>query len=680
MKTFVPFFVLLLFYQSVFAQEAEQADPGLAWQFEDYNLPLRPSERVEIVKAMQLPFGDISAMFHKKVSGSGKQAVIGKAVRKGVLLDFNMGMAKGLFDNHSTALRLSLPTPSGKEMELELVKVDILSPAFFLNSSTHPAPIRYNPGAHYHGVVKGVPGSIATLSVFEDEVMAMFSTPEAGNFVLGALDAPTGTQKQDTYILYEDRDLIGKPDWVCSTDDDLDDYFSEPHDHSSTQKTMANECINVYVEIDDDIVSNKGGATNASNYIIGVFNQAVALFAAEDLQYYISHIYTWTSSSPYSSLGTDNSSTWLTTFKNQTSDINGDLGHLVSYRISGGKAAGFSGLCNSNVDNSLCVSGISTSYNFVPTYSWSAMVVTHEMGHLNGSRHTHACVWNGNNTAIDGCAGSTEGSCSLPGNPSSGGTVMSYCHQQSVGINFSLGFGDQPGDQIRATAAAATCLDCNLIGRKVALQALINGKYVSADNNGNDKLVYNISSIGSEEEFDVVDGGNGYIGLRARVNNKYVCAENGGSSALIANRGNIANWERFTWVRNSTGSMSLRAKANNKFVKARDNNNKTLKAESTGGGTRAQFNVIYLGYSKRSIAAVTPSVNGQKQFKVYPNPAHDYLNLSAVETGEDVEVYNLQGQQVMHAHATEQLDVSGLAPGTYLLRINGYQTQRFVKL
>jgi hypothetical protein len=86
-------------------------------------------------------------------------------------------------------------------------------------------------------------------------------------------------------------------------------------------------------------------------------------------------------------------------------------------------------------------------------------VVTHEIGHNLGSSHTHACVWNGNNTAIDGCgptAGYSEGcTAALP----VAGTIMSYCHLVSgVGIDFNLGFGPQPGDRIRSEVYNAPCL------------------------------------------------------------------------------------------------------------------------------------------------------------------------------------------------------------------------------
>jgi hypothetical protein len=70
-----------------------------------------------------------------------------------------------------------------------------------------------------------------------------------------------------------------------------------------------------------------------------------------------------------------------------------------------------------------------------------------------GSRHTHACVWNSNNTAIDGCARFVEGTCPIPNVPAAEGTIMSYCR----GFSFANGFGPQPGDRIRSRFEGAGC-------------------------------------------------------------------------------------------------------------------------------------------------------------------------------------------------------------------------------
>ncbi|HEU4769737.1 MAG TPA: discoidin domain-containing protein, partial [Pyrinomonadaceae bacterium] len=106
-------------------------------------------------------------------------------------------------------------------------------------------------------------------------------------------------------------------------------------------------------------------------------------------------------------------------------------------------------------------SGIDATFANVPTYSWSIGVFTHELGHLFGSPHTHACVWNGNGTAIDGCGpslGFSEGGCSPAPIPPNGGTIMSYCHLLGTGINFTFGFGPQPRSVMMNRLNNATCL------------------------------------------------------------------------------------------------------------------------------------------------------------------------------------------------------------------------------
>lgn len=348
-------------------------------------------------------------------------------------------------------LIMHLPVAEGKSMTLRLYRSKVLADGAIVRESANPqVPMDYTPGLHYRGIIDGNPQSVAAISIFEDEMMGMISTNE-GNLVLGKLE----NSKDRVHILYNDKDLKITPDFECGTADDGRGYTPEELEDKYLERD-GGDCITVYIEIDDDIVTNKGGAVNATNYIEGLFNESFTLYDNDGVIMEASEIFAWSTPAPYSG---SSSSAMLSSFQSNTGAFNGDLAQLVSYQASGGIAAGFSGICNNNPDNSKCFSSIDGSYNTVPTYSWSVMVVTHEMGHLCGSRHTHACVWNGNNTAIDGCAGSTEGTCANPGNPSGGGTLMSYCHLTSVGINFNLGFGTQPGTVIRNNVNATNnCL------------------------------------------------------------------------------------------------------------------------------------------------------------------------------------------------------------------------------
>jgi hypothetical protein len=365
------------------------------------------------------------------------------------LFDIDEAALETVLREMPTEMTLEIPVNFKSNFELELVAVDIFSADFTVVQRSDNSVANVNTGLHYRGIIKGDENSVAAISFFGDEVMGLISSSE-GNIVIGKLQNQLSDSK---HIIYDDFNVITDLGLDCGTIDDGIGYKAKDLEFTESTKAVG-DCIRLYIEVDKDIHDNKGGVTGATNFAAGLLNEVITLYANENIQAVVSQIVVWDVTSPYSSTS---SSGMLSDFQANISSINGNLGQLLSYQASGGIAAGFSGICNSNVDNSLSFSSINSSYSTVPTYSWSVMVVTHEFGHLWGSRHTHACVWNGNNTAIDGCSGSTEGTCALPGYPSQGGTLMSYCHLQSVGINFNEGFGPQPGNVIRNSVNNASC-------------------------------------------------------------------------------------------------------------------------------------------------------------------------------------------------------------------------------
>lgn len=408
---------------------------------------LKPAELVQAQKNRGAAFEPVSAF-----DLSQRRANLGaEAPQEYDLLEMRDEVVQQLHAEQPDRITFALPSTHRSGLEIELVKVDLFTDDFQVTDSQTETAADVDYGVHYRGIIKGASGSIASLSVFEDGVMGLFSPATGGNFVLGKLE---GNRNEARYILYNDKEVLQQMAYDCATPDDGEGYTREELQPQIGTRALS-DCVRLYYEVDYDIFQNKGGTQGATNYVTGIANEVATLYANENINTVVSEIFVWSSTSPYSS---SSSSGMLSDFQNFRNGVNGDLGHLLSYQASGGIAAGFSGLCNSNPDNSLCFSSISSSYAQVPTYSFTIMVTTHEFGHLFGSRHTHACVWNGNNTAIDGCAGSTEGFCPLPGFPSNGGTIMSYCHIQNVGINFNLGFGPQPGNVIRNRVSNASCL------------------------------------------------------------------------------------------------------------------------------------------------------------------------------------------------------------------------------
>ncbi|MBK9734072.1 MAG: hypothetical protein IPO92_03505 [Saprospiraceae bacterium] len=375
-----------------------------------------------------------------KIPDDIKDYTLLKIDKKGIL-----ELSKG----GNSFISLTIPTQNRDVLTLELVEFQPFADDFKVILAPSMENVKVNTGKHFRGIIKGQKSSVVAISFFEDHVMGFISHPfDAGNLVIGKVSGA------DSHILYQDHQIASRFDFDCKTKDGDVKYTSEQlRDIESSSRSLT-DCARLYLEVDNDIYLSKGSnVTTVTSFVTGIFNQLSTLYSNEQINTTLSELVIWTVASPYNS---NSSLGMLNAFTAYRQGFNGNLAQLWSYKASGGVAY-VDGLCRPNPDYSMSYAGIQSTYQNVPTYSWTVEVVTHEFGHLFGSQHTHACVWNGNNTAIDGCY-TTEGGCGNPGLPSGGGTIMSYCHLTGAGINFSNGFGPQPGNIIRSEMTTATCL------------------------------------------------------------------------------------------------------------------------------------------------------------------------------------------------------------------------------
>lgn len=371
---------------------------------------------------------------------------------------------------------LRIPVSPGLYTELELTQSSPVTQDFTLiTKDAHGSKIiPYENGLHYTGIIKGNENSIASISIFNEFIMGVISD-ETGNHNLGPVKNDNGSYSEN-YIYYNDRDLLNVSSFKCDVEK-FEEKMVRPlqqelnsGNQNSGIDNPARLPVKVYFETDYQMYLDfQGNSTNVGNFVTGMFNVVKGIYFNEGIITEVSQVGIWTVADPYRTL--DDSYYILTRFGGLTKDdFQGNLGHLLSTRRAGlGGIAWIRVLCSqynpSDSAGRFAFSNIDTNYKSLPNYSWTINVVTHEMGHNLGSRHTHACVWptlqGGGIGSIDSCY-IAEGGCFTVRRPRIG-TIMSYCHlwtiQQGGGINLNSGFGQLPGDTIRLRYNQAACLD-----------------------------------------------------------------------------------------------------------------------------------------------------------------------------------------------------------------------------
>jgi hypothetical protein len=381
-------------------------------------------------------------LFDKVQDRSDVKAVVDHAST----LSLDRNQLSQILETAPLTLQFQIPTSSGETYTLEMARVDILAPEFSFGTLGEKAQdnVPVSRGLHYRGIMLGNDYSLASLSIFPDGLVAM-ATDDNGTYQLGRME-----DGSENYVFYKTADLHAAAPYTCFTDEDIHSFESP---EGVGDRGVGCKTVQVYFECDYKLYQDKGSNVgNVNNYVTALFNQIATLYANENVSVSISQIYVWTTPDPY--ISQTSTSGVLNAFRTtRGTNFTGNLAHFLSTRSLGGGIAYVDVICLKQY--AFGVSAITTSYQNVPTYSWTVEVVTHELGHNLGSWHTHSCSWPGG--ALDNCV-SPEGSCAPGPAPVNGGTIMSYCHLTNYGINFNNGFGPVPGNQIRTKVLAATCL------------------------------------------------------------------------------------------------------------------------------------------------------------------------------------------------------------------------------
>ncbi len=242
---------------------------------------------------------------------------------------------------------------------------------------------------------------------------------------------------------------------------------------------------------------------------------------------------------------------------------------------------------------------------------------------------------------LDSPAGPLIGTCTVPVTGGSQTYTDAYCDTSSasgthtVYLVYSTGGGNVFSVQWFGFFSAPPELSNQLIiGNTYALKSLINGKYVTAPNGGSNSLIAQSVSIGTAEQFKIVDSGGGNISFLALVNSNYVTAENNGASPLIANRTGVGSWETFTEFDAGGGNIGLRAMNDGKYVTAPAGGASPLIAQSTTLGAAESFIVQFVTGVPPSApnGLTTTTANSQANLSWVPSPGATGYNVKRSTT------------------------------------------------
>jgi len=405
------------------------------------------------------------------------------AFDKAVALKLNKASLASIYNNKPETLTFTVPTPEGT-LTVNLYQYDFFTADFKAYKRVENGtlvPVDYRKGAYYRGYVGGISPSMVTFSFFENDAVGIISTKSNGNY--NVIAVPHEGYGTDKFMVFNDVDIKNKEQHFtpCETDNAFNLGTGEGIIPQGTPTATSSNgyCREVTVSLHADYRAyqrNNNNIAQTENYLTTLMNANSTLYANDGMILTLKEMVV---NSVQDNYPTSSSTAVLNRFGSDIgTNLTADLHQMITgYRRNGypplGGLAWLDVLCAtpryisqrstywgpySMTNNSSVTSAIQP----VPVYSWDVNASSHEMGHNLGSHHTHWCGWPGG--AIDGCTtlepDDNNNGCAtpVPQYPVNGGTIMSYCHLVSTGINLNNGFGPLPGTLLRTKIAGAGCV------------------------------------------------------------------------------------------------------------------------------------------------------------------------------------------------------------------------------
>ena len=375
-------------------------------------------------------------------------------------VNFNTKVLASLHKTAPAQLTLRLPLPTGILLDVSVERTSIISSKQRIRT-TGNVTVEVDRGVHYATPASSNGKLLVAVSLFQVEN----SRYQFGGIVVHqGLTYVIGPDSKGVPVIFPDAELPGQNPFTCHSDElpALPTLNASPAVPSTPNPLVVNT-VKLFIEADFKAYTDNGSSVATTvAWINTVWNIVGTLYNNIGVPIEVVDTYVNTRADNYPTSASNLTlNAWVDTINNRR-EYEGNLAHLLSTKnTSLGGIAYVDVVCNPTLNAAF--SNCDFTFANLPTYSWTIMVIAHEMGHNMSSKHTQWCGWQkspGVFGIIDSCytaenAGS--GVCYTGPRKPRVGTIMSYCHLNGS-INLALGFGPLPSAKILNAYTVASCL------------------------------------------------------------------------------------------------------------------------------------------------------------------------------------------------------------------------------